>query len=549
MAGKSIIFGQQARDKINNGMQLACRAVASTFGPRGRTVAYTKGTNTVTTKDGISVLKSLSFSDEVADTGLKLLKEAADKANSHSGDGSTSTTILTAALCAEANKLLTQGININDLRRGYRLAQEKTLEELETYKRPIESEDTLKAIALVSSNGDEEVAQFVTDAFSSIGDGGIVSYADSMSRTGKTVLDVRQGLQIDKGYVSSKCVNSTNDQCLLSDVSVVLFNDLVEETEPLALLLQPYIGKKNVLVVAPDYGDEVMAMYTKNMVKSGIVFIRAPGISRESVQANILDIAVVTGGQVIGVDKPLEEYNLQKDAGSCGSITVTAKETIITDPKTDKAAFDAHIASLEELTKEGDCIHGKSQFQIDAIKERIARLTGGIATIYIGALTSVELSEKKDRYDDAINAVRNSISDGVVVGAGTSLLKLSYSAQPPKDATIPQQTAYKAYMHALRSPAKMLIQSTGADFEAVIPEILKDKKGELGFNARTATVEKLIMQGIVDPYAVIRNSVIYATSMAEQFMSIDTIVVSDVKNLSIEPLDEVVDPGRMFQGC
>ena len=546
MAGKSIIFGQKARDKINNGIQLACKAVASTFGPRGRTVSYCKGTNSITTKDGISVLKILAFSDEAADTGLKLLKEASDKANMHSGDGSTSTTILTAALCNEANNLLTQGININDLRYAFRKASQDVLSSLEKYKKDIDSEDTLKNIALVSANGDEEIANFVTEAFTSIGDGGLVSYADSMSRTGKTVLELKKGIQIDKGYISSKCVNSTNDQCILTDAKIILFNDIVEDVEKLSLLTQQLRGKNHVLVIAPDFSDEVNAFYQKNLATANIAFVRAPGISRESISANILDIAIITSSSIIGIDKDIDEFNPLKDCGFASSIVITNKETIITDPKTDEEALKKHVEQLKSLTQEGDCIHGRSVFQIDQLNERIARLTGGIATIYIGALTSIELSEKKDRYDDAINAVRNSLAEGILVGAGTSLLRISYEDNKNlKDMTIPQVTAYKAYMKAIREPAKKLILSTGEDTENIIPKILKNEK--YGFNARTAVVENILEKGIVDPYTVVKNSIIYSTNMAEQFMSIDTIVVSDVKNMSIEALDEVVDPGRMFQ--
>ena len=547
MAGKSIIFGQKARESINRGIQYACKAVASTFGPRGRTVAYAKGTNSVATKDGISVLKNIAFSDEAADTGLKLLKEASDKANMHSGDGSTSTTILTAALCNEANKLLTQGIDINDLRTAYKKASQDVLAQLEGYKQTVDSEDAIKNIALVSSNGDEEIASFVTEAFTSIGDGGLVSYADSMSRTGKTVLEVKQGIQIDKGYISSKCVNSTNDQCILNgDVNIILFNDIVEETESLSLLLQPLNGKP-AIVIAPDFSDEVAAMYVKAFANRNIAFIRAPGISKESISANIQDIAVMTSANIIGIDKSIEEFNTLKDCGKAGVVTITNKETIITDPLTDQKALEEHINLLKGMTQEGDCIHGKSIFQIDQINERIARLTGGIATIYIGALTSVELSEKKDRYDDAINAVRNSLAEGILVGAGTSLLRISYNnvSDACKDMSIPQQTAYKAYMKAIRTPAKTLIASTGEDSEVVIPKILENK--DYGFNARTSKVEDILKLGIVDPFAVVKNSIIYSTNMAEQFMSIDTLVISDVKNLSMEALDDIVDPGRMFQ--
>lgn len=551
MAGKTIIRGQRARDLLNNGIQLAGDVVASTFGPRGRTVMYNKGTNAISTKDGISALKAIAFTDEALDNGLKILKEGTDKANMHSGDGSTSTTILSKTLCNEANSLLKQGIDINDLRVAFRKAKDDVLSQLETYKNEIEDEETIKNIALVSANGDEEIASFVTEAFTSIGDGGLVSYADSMSRTGKTAIEIKQGLQIEKGYISSKCVNSTNDQCILKDAKIILFNKPVEadSTEAFSLMLQSLKGKQ-VLVVAPDYDDEVFSMYIKGYAQNGYAFIKAPGMTRESIEANVMDIAVLTSGKIIGLDKELEEFNTMHDCGEAASIVISKNETIITDPNTNQEEFDKHIEMLKSFTEgEEDVVHGKSPYQIDAIKERIAKLTGGIATIYIGALTSIELSEKKDRYDDAINAVRNSLSEGYLIGAGTSLLQISYNkiSEACKDMTIPQQTAYKAYMKAIRAPAKALILSAGEDTEVIIPEILKDK--HLGFNARTATVERIMDIGIVDPYVVAKNSIIYSENTVEQFMSIDTLIVSDVKNMSIEALDDVVDPGRGFLGC
>lgn len=550
MAGKTIIRGQRARDLLNTGIQLAGDVVASTFGPRGRTVMYNKGTNAISTKDGISALKAIAFTDEALDNGLKILKEGTDKANMHSGDGSTSTTILSKTLCNEANNLLKQGIDINDLRIAFRKAKDDVLAQLETYKNEIEDEETIKNIALVSSNGDEEIASFVTEAFTSIGDGGLVSYADSMSRTGKTAVEIKQGLQIDKGYISSKCVNSTNDQCILKDAKIIVFNKPIEadSSEAFSLILQSLKGK-NVLVVAPDYDDEVFSMYIKGYAQNGYAFIKAPGMTRESIEANIMDIAVLTSGKIIGLDKELEEFNTMHDCGEAASIVITKNETIITDPNTDKEEFDKHINMLKSLTEGEDTVHGKSPYQIDAIKERIAKLTGGIATIYIGALTSIELGEKKDRYDDAINAVRNSLSGGYLIGAGTSLLRISYNkiSEACKNMTVPQQTAYKAYMKAIRAPAKALILSAGEDTEVIIPEILKNES--LGFNARTAVVEKIADAGIVDPYEVIKNSIIYSENTAEQFMSIDTIIVSDVKNMAIEALDDVVDPGRGFLGC
>lgn len=549
MAGKIILKGQQARDKILRGILAAGDGVAATFGPRGRTFAWNKGTDTKTSKDGITFLTQIQDSDEAVDIGMKLVKEASDRANMHSGDGSTSTAILTKALCENANKLLREGININDLRAGYKKAAEDTLSKLDTFKRDIASEDDIYKIAKVSANGDEEIASFVRDAFTQIGDDGMVSYADSASTTGKTFLDIKQGIRIDKGYLSSKCVNAENDQCILKDAKIVVFKDIVDDTEKLSALLSMNAAKEPVLVVAPEYSDEVRGYYTKKFAASSTVFIVIDGTAKSTIDENLEDLAVMTSSKIIGKDCTIDGYNLLKDAGSAKVVTITPRQTIISDPDTDQKVFDTYIEKLKAQLKSDDAVNGMSPWQREQIQARIAKMTGGIATIYVGALSKVELGEKKDRYDDAINAVRNALSDGIVVGGGTPLLKISYdnTTEACKDLAPAAQLAYKAYMKAIRTPAKTLIASANEDSEVAVPEILASS--DLGFNARTGKVSKLIDDGIFDPFNSVKNSVIYASNMAEQFMSIDIVIVSAVKSMSVEPLDEVVDPGRMFSRC
>lgn len=546
MAGKIIIKGQQARDRLMKGILLAGEGVADTFGPRGRTFAWNKGTDTKTSKDGITFLTQIQDADEATDMGMRLVKEASDRANIHSGDGSTSTAILTKALCFEANQLLREGIDINDLRAGYKKATNDVLSKLETYKKNIESEDDIFKIAKVSANGDEEIASFVKDAFTQIGDDGLVSYADSASTTGKTFLDIKQGIRIDKGFISSKCVNSENNQCLLHNVKIVIFKDLVDDVEKLSTLLQMNSNKEPLLIVAPEYSDEVRAYYTKHYAASNTVFILIDGTAQTTIEENLEDLAIMSSSKIIGKDVVIEEYNLNKDAGFAQTVTITAKQTIVSDPNTNEDDFNAYINKLKEKLNNDDPINGMSPWQKEQVQARIAKMTGGIATIYIGALSKLELGEKKDRYDDAINAVRNALSDGIIIGGGTSLLKISYDniSNECKDLSPAQQLAYKAYMKAIRTPAKILIKSAGEDSEVIIPELLKDN--DLGFNARTAKVSQLIDDGIFDPYNSIKNSIIYSSNMAEQFMSIDILILSAVKNMSIEPLDDIVDPGRMF---
>jgi chaperonin GroEL len=544
--GKLIIRGQKARDGILSGIIEAGSTVEITFGPRGRTITYNKGTDTIPTKDGITVLKNVSLSDELKDQGVKLIKEASDKSNKKSGDGSTSTAILTKSLCCAANTLLNQGININDLRIGFKAAYKFTLESLEKFKHNVSSEEDMKNIALISSNGDEEIANNIVTAFSSIGDGGLVSYADSMSTSGKSMVKVTKGMELTAGYVSSRCVNSSNDQCLLEKAKVFLFKNMIEDVESFKLLIMPAL-KNGCVVIAPEFSDDIKSYYISSLADKSIAFIRSPGADKVTIDAYLRDLEVVLNTKIIGEDIKIEDFKVNTDCG-IADFAISSNNTVITNPSTDQERFDKYIEELKDSCNVKDDVElSKSPYEIDFIKNRLARLTGGIATIFIGAISKPELSEKKDRYDDAIHSVRNSLTEGYVIGAGTTLLRISYSDNKESESlTLPQMTAYKAYMKAIRRPAQLLIYSANEDTEIIIPKILNNEL--YGFDARAGKVTDLLKEGIVDPYNVIINSILYSENLAEQFMSIDCAIVSDVKNMEIESLDSAVDPGRIFGG-
>lgn len=537
--GKLIIFEQLAKRKIFEGLLEAGKLVALTYGPRGKTITYDLGTDTRFTKDGISVLKSISFSDELKDIGAKLIKEASDKANEQSGDGSTSTALLTMSLCSTAWRLMNQGIDINSMRAGFRAARDFTLSELESYKRTVESEDDIYKIALVSANGDKEIADNVKEAFTSIGDGGLVSYADSMSKTGKSEVVITNGFEIDRGYITSKCVNQSGDQCHLEDASVLLFKSPIDEAATLTSILQTMPKKKNVLVISPDYGDDLKAWYTEKAPKTQIVIIRAPGNSIEQVNDNLRDLSAIINTPVIGEDVEISEFD--PNTVGTATVTLTKRSSVFINPSTDKEKFDKYIKDLKKSIECNNVVTGLSHAQIDSVKSRIAKLTGGIATIYIGALTKPELSEKKDRYDDAIHAVRNSLEEGYVIGGGVPLYHISckvYSSDDYiKNLEPAEQTAFKEFLKSLALPIKLLVKSAGLSMEVVAGGIT----GNNGFNAKRGACDDFIKLGIVDSYTVIRNSVIYSENVTEQFMSVGGSVISDVKNLSYSDNDDV-DP-------
>lgn len=541
--GNIVVKSFEARQAMLEGMRIAVGVVVDTFGPRGKVFAYNNGTNTILSKDGVTALKKIKLSNELKDMGVKFVTEASDKANYHNGDGSSTTAILTYAMCEAMNKLINQGFDINLIRTCITEIRDFIFSLLTNFKCDIDDEKQIHDIAFISANGDEEMANLITQAFTSIGDKGLVSYADSQSRYGESSLVLSKGCEIGKGYISSKCVNSANDQAIFEDVYVAIFRDIVEDLEHFKMFIQLMHGH-NLLVIAPDYSDEVAAFYTNTAAKDNNVFIRTPGYSRESIQRENEDLAVIFNTQIIGEDIQLEEMSYDK-CGHAESIVATKNSVVVTEPSTDKNRKKEYVDTLQGLIDHQDPTHALSSDEITNIKSRIAKLEGGIATIYVGALSNQELSERKDRVDDALNAVRNALNGGFVVGGGTTLYRIAEGDEYSKlleNTTSDKKVVYDALMQAIKMPLKILVHSASCSYEKVAIELHEDKN--FGFNARTGKVENLIEQGIVDPYNIVKNAVLYATNMTTQFVSVADAIISDVKNLSIEPLDEVIDPGR-----
>lgn len=545
--GNIVVKSFEARQAMLEGMRIAVGVVVDTFGPRGKVFAYNNGTNTILSKDGVTALKKIKLSNELKDMGVKFVTEASDKANYHNGDGSSTTAILTYAMCEAMNKLINQGFDINLIRTCITEIRDFIFSLLTNFKCDIDDEKQIHDIAFISANGDEEMANLITQAFTSIGDKGLVSYADSQSRYGESSLVLSKGCEIGKGYISSKCVNSANDQAIFEDVYVAIFRDVIEDLEHFKMFIQLMHGH-NLLVIAPDYSDEVAAFYTNTAAKDNNVFIRTPGYSRESIQRENEDLAVIFNTQIIGEDIQLEEMSYDK-CGHAESIVATKNSVVVTEPSTDKNRKKEYVDTLQGLIDHQDPTHALSSDEITNIKSRIAKLEGGIATIYVGALSNQELSERKDRVDDALNAVRNALNGGFVVGGGTTLYRIAEGDEYSKlleNTTSDKKVVYDALMQAIKMPLKILVHSASCSYEKVTIELYEDKN--FGFNARTGKVENLIEQGIVDPFNIVKNAVLYATNMTTQFVSVADAIISDVKNLSIEPLDEVIDPGRGIFG-
>jgi len=540
--GKKIFRGNEGRQRVLDGILEVSKTVASTYGPKGRTAAFDKGGSFRTTKDGITVAKELKFSDEAKNFGAMLIKEAAGKSNFMGGDGSTSVTILTAELCKEAYKLLVKGIDINHLKEGFQIASDYVLNELVTYKHEIENEHDIFNIAKTSANNDLEIAETVKQAFISIGDNGIVTLADSLSRKGETAVKTRSGLEFDRGFLSSECINASHDQCILEEPNFLFSSEVLNDVEDLQLIIQPLqLNKKPIVIIAPDFSHEVMAWFRDMLNKKTVIgsLVLAPGVSRENINDNLIDLAVMTNAKIMYYDFELNDYK-EEYLGTSTQVIINKDKTAIIGAHFDDERYNKHIEQLRaKVDYEGTEI-GYSGYQLQTIKERIAKMTGGIATIYVGGITLTELEEKKDRYEDAVNAVRAALTGGFIPGGGTPLLRIAYKGGKELSVGLNHVAAVKAFLNAIKAPAKILINSSGADHESIIPEILAlDNKS--GYNSKEGNLTDMVASGIIDPYEVIKNSVTYATNMTEQFMSVETVIVTDAPNMYIESLDSVLN--------
>jgi chaperonin GroEL len=542
-AGKIIIKNKKCRDGILLGILETSNVVSSTYGPRGKTVALEKGNQFRITKDGLSVAKEIKFSNEQKNFGASLIKEAASYANFSNGDGSTNVTILTAELCKEVNNLINQGIDINDIRDGFKKGRDFVLSELSKFKKEIQSEKDFFNVAKISANNDEEIAKYITEAFNGIGDNGIVSIGTSQSRQGITSVVFTTGFEFDKGFISSKCVNSSNDQCILDNpkilVSIKPLND-VENLKPIITYCEK--NRLPLIIIAPNFDEEVMAFFNEMLARKVIQgsLILSPGTDKISIDNKTNDLAVLLNTKILGQDIEFATFDIEKDFGTCKQIIIKKAKTTLIDCNYDKDKFDNYIQLLTARTVLDSAEKAYSEYEIESIKERIARMTGGIATILVGALTEIELSEKKDRYEDAVNAVRNTIKDGYIPGASIPLLRISYLDSSLDSQRPGQLFSFKAYLKSLRKPSKLLISSTGDDPENIIPEILKENNN-FGYDAKQAKIVDLLETGIIDPYKIIYNNILYATNIAEQFLSINSIIVSDIQNMELQSLDEVLN--------
>lgn len=551
--GRVITFGSNARHSMLDGMQELEDAVISTLGPRGRTVILDSGNDhPVATKDGVSVARFITFSNHYKRIGASIIKEAATKTDAVAGDGTTTTCLLTTELCKAGNKLVDMNLDAVEIKKGFGKACADVLDALDTQKRVVSGAEDIKHVATISANNDTEIGEIIMDAFTSIGEGGIVSAIGANNRTGKTTVTVSNGMEIEKGLISSVFINTKNNTCELENPVYLVVGAPLKQMDDIRGILQIVARQNKSLVICAPVFDEIFLSdfidsVEKKTISGALIYPR--GNDRVSIDQFIEDLAVQVGAKVLnGKSKiSIDQFNPQTMLGSSESIVIAKKKTTIIGGSGTEEEIDARVAELQAEIQRGSVgsdDETKTLTDIELLRERIANLSGGVATIHIGALTPLELKEKKDRYEDAIRAVNAAITEGVISGGGVGLLHavkaVSEKHKPLENPT--QEHGYQTFLNICEMPAKRIIDSTGKKGDYIIEKIKDTHNINYGFNAKKEELTKTMYEdGIIDPILVTKTALAYATSIAGTFITTDCVITDEAMNVSVSAIDPLLD--------
>lgn len=551
--GKDLIFGNDARLRMLKGAKKLERAVITTLGPKGKNVLIDRNNGSPNiTKDGVSVAKVITFSDPCEQQGAVIAKDASTRTNSEAGDGTTTACLLSVECMDEGNKLVSLGLDPTDFKRGMEKARDLVLKNLDTYKKTIHTSEEILQVATISANNDSSLGKVVQEAFAGIGEGGVVSILDSISRSGKTYTKFSTGLTLKSGYTSTFFATK-GTTCELHNVDIMLSSLPITSTEDVSYAIKnAQATKRPIVFIAPSFEPAIESGIISN-VKSKLVqacCVKIPGFNADQQDAYLEDLAVVLSAKIIGKTvTTFRALNLDTDLGKAESVIVKEASTCIEGAATDEKALEAHCKRLQdkiEGTKDEDIDEGNglTEQEIGNIKERIARLTGGIATIFVGGQNKMELSEKKDRFEDAVNAVRAALSEGIVPGGGVALLKASRDsqAQKPQGLNNSESQGFDMVLKVCKEPCIRIINSTGKNGILIADKLLEDSNIYAGFNAKTETMsDDMVKDGIIDPIKVTKKALIYAIAASTMFLTTDCIITDEISNVRLYRNDPLKD--------
>ncbi|WP_315327274.1 chaperonin GroEL [Prevotella pallens] len=532
---KDIKFNKDARELLKSGVDQLADAVKVTLGPKGRNVVIGKkfGAPQIT-KDGVTVAKEIELEDSFENAGAQLVKSVASKTGDDAGDGTTTATILTQAIVTEGLKNVAAGANPMDLKRGIDKAVDKVVDFIKENAEIVGNNyDKIEQVATVSANNDPEIGKLLADAMRKVSKDGVITIEESKTRD--TNIDVVEGMQFDRGYLSSYFVTDTDKmEVLMENPYILIYDKKISNVKDFLPILQPAAESgRPLLVIAEDVDSEALTTLVVNRLRGGlkICAVKAPGFGDRR-KAMLEDIAVLTGGVVISEDKglTLDKATLEM-LGSAKKVTVSKDFTTIVDGAASKEA----IADRVNIIK-SEIANTKSQYDKEKLQERLAKLAGGVAVLYVGANSEVEMKEKKDRVDDALCATRAATEEGVVIGGGTTYIRAQEVLKNLKGDNSDEQTGINIVCRAIEEPLRQIVSNAGGEGAVVVNKV-RESKGDFGYNARRDQYEDLRVAGVIDPAKVARVALENAASIAGMFLTTECIVVDKPEETPAAPMN------------
>ncbi|MBX5161340.1 MULTISPECIES: chaperonin GroEL [unclassified Rhizobium] len=521
MASKEIKFGRTAREKMLRGVDILADAVKVTLGPKGRNVIIDKSFGAPRiTKDGVSVAKEIELEDKFENMGAQMVREVASKTNDIAGDGTTTATVLAQAIVREGNKAVAAGMNPMDLKRGIDLAVADVVKDLQAKAKKISTSEEVAQVGTISANGDKQVGLDIAEAMQKVGNEGVITVEEA--KTAETELEVVEGMQFDRGYLSPYFVTNPEKMIAdLEDVFILLHEKKLSNLQSMLPVLEAVVQTgKPLLIIAEDVEGEALATLVVNKLRGGlkIAAVKAPGFGDRR-KAMLEDIAILTGGTVISEDLGIKLESVTLDMlGRAKKVSISKENTTIVDGSGAKSDIEGRVAQIKAQIEETT-----SDYDREKLQERLAKLAGGVAVIRVGGSTEVEVKEKKDRIDDALNATRAAVQEGIVPGGGIALLRSSTKITV-KGANDDQEAGINIVRRALQSLVRQIAENAGDEASIVVGKVLDKNEDNYGYNAQTSEYGDMIAMGIVDPLKVVRTALQNAASVASLLITTEAMI-------------------------
>jgi chaperonin GroEL len=522
MAAKDVRFDTDARDRMLRGVNILADAVKVTLGPKGRNVVIDKSFGSPRiTKDGVTVAKEIELSDKFENMGAQMVKEVASRTNDEAGDGTTTATVLAQAIIKEGLKAVAAGMNPMDLKRGIDLATSKVVEAIKAAARPVSDSAEVAQVGTISANGEVEIGRQIADAMQKVGNEGVITVEENKGLETETT--VVEGMQFDRGFLSPYFVTNADKMVAeLEDVLILLHEKKLSSLQPMVPLLEAVIqSQRPLLIVSEDVEGEALATLVVNKLRGGlkIAAVKAPGFGDRR-KAMLQDIAVLTGGQVISDDLGMKLESVTIDMlGRAKKISITKDNTTIVDGAGDKAEIEARVAQIRQQIEDTT-----SDYDREKLQERVAKLAGGVAVIKVGGMTEVEVKERKDRVDDALNATRAAVQEGIVVGGGVALIQAGKVLEGLTGANSDQNTGIAIVRKALEAPLRQIAENAGVDGSVVAGKVRESNDKTFGFNAQTEEYGDMFKFGVIDPAKVVRTALEDAASVASLLITTEAMI-------------------------